>query len=214
MTCAMHNRIKELREAKGLTQSQLAEAVGVHWQTIQRLEGGKTKLDTEWMEKLAPPLDVDAIDLVTNRPKFRTVEVRGYVQAGQWEEAWELPEDDRYAIPVPDDPQYRHVRLFGVETRGPSMDRRYPEGTVVVVADLYEHGEEPRPGRRYVVERERADGMREATVKTLWRDDDGKLWLLPESTDPRFQQPIAAEGDTGDLVRIIGRVVYAVLREP
>lgn len=147
-------------------------------------------------------------------PNVRMVEVRGTVQAGHWEEAWEWGEDDRYTIPIPDDEGFRAFQLFGVETRGPSMDKRYPEGTVVVVTDVVERGEDIQPGRRYVVEREGADGLREATIKTLWRDDVGSLWLLPESSDPRFQVPIALNGDEGDTIRIVGRVVYAVTREP
>lgn len=210
----MDNRIKELRELRGLTQSALGELVDAHWQTIQRIESGKTKLDTEWMERLGAALGVDPLELIVKRSPARIVEVRGTVQAGHWEEAWEWEEDDRYQIPVPDDDAFRGFQLYGVETRGPSMDKRYPEGTVVVVTDMIERGEDIQPGRRYVVERERPDGMREATVKMLWQDETGHLWLLPESTDPRFQEPIALNGDEGDTVRIVGRVVYAVTREP
>jgi len=37
----MHNRIRELRTSKGLTQEQLAKAVGVRRETIVFLEQGK-----------------------------------------------------------------------------------------------------------------------------------------------------------------------------
>jgi DNA-binding XRE family transcriptional regulator len=208
----MKNRIKELREARGMTQTDLAELVGAHWQTIQRLEVGTTRLDTDWMERLAKPLKVHPADLISAR-RIRTVEVRGAVQAGAWAETWEWPEDDRYTVPIPDNEEYRRFSLYGAEIRGPSMDRRYPEGTVVIVTDQVERGEQLVVGRRYLLERERADGLHEATVKTLWRDDAGKLWLLPESTDPRFQEPIPIGGDEGDTLRIIGRVVFRVQKE-
>ena len=93
------------------------------------------------------------------------------------------------------------------------MNRRYPEGTVLIYTNLNDTNEDLIFGKRYIVERERADGLREATVKTLWRDENGKAWLLPESTDPRYQEPIPIEGGENDTVRIVGRVRYAVTRE-
>ena len=36
---------------------------------------------------------------------------------------------------------------------------------------------------------------------------------MPESTDPRHQQPIEIDGDNGDTVRMVGRVRYSVQRE-
>jgi putative transcriptional regulator len=37
----VHNRVEALRIARGLTRQQLAEAVGVHYQTIGYLERGE-----------------------------------------------------------------------------------------------------------------------------------------------------------------------------
>lgn len=143
----------------------------------------------------------------------RIVHVKGFVQAGHWAETWEWDEDDQYSVPVPFDESLSPYTLYGAETRGPSMDKRYPEGTVLIFTDAIETHEDVKIGSRYIVERERPDGMREATVKTLWRDEAGKLWLLPESNDPRFQEPIPVEGGTDDTIRIVGRVRYAVSRE-
>lgn len=149
------------------------------------------------------------------RAGVRTVRVAAHVQAGQWAETWEWPDDDQYEVAVPDEPQLAAFKLFAAETRGPSMNRRYPERTVVVFTDVDETHESPVPGKRYVVQRLRADGQREHTVKLLHRDEDGKLWLVPESTDPLFQSPISLEDGTndGDVVAIIGRVHFAVTRE-
>ncbi|PZR77896.1 MAG: phage repressor, partial [Stutzerimonas stutzeri] len=103
--------------------------------------------------------------------------------------------------------------LHGAESRGPSMNKRYPEKSAIIYTDIIETGESPKPGRRYIVEIERADGLRESTVKLLWRDDSGQLWLLPESNDPRYQSPIALNGNEGDTIRIVGRVTHSVQRE-
>ena len=58
------NRIAEERLARGMTQQQLADAVGAHWITISKLERGRIKLTTDWLEKLAKPLGVRAGDLL------------------------------------------------------------------------------------------------------------------------------------------------------
>jgi transcriptional regulator with XRE-family HTH domain len=62
---APKNRIAEERKAKGMTQQQLADAVGAHWITISKLERGRIKLTTDWLEKLAEPLGVRGIDLLS-----------------------------------------------------------------------------------------------------------------------------------------------------
>jgi DNA-binding XRE family transcriptional regulator len=58
------NRIAELRQARGMTQQELADAVGAHWITISKLERGRMGLTTEWMDALAAPLGVHARDLL------------------------------------------------------------------------------------------------------------------------------------------------------
>jgi DNA-binding XRE family transcriptional regulator len=62
------NRIAEHRKARGMTQQGLADAVGAHWITISKLERGRIKLTTDWLEKLAPPLGVHAHDLLPGAP--------------------------------------------------------------------------------------------------------------------------------------------------
>lgn len=209
----MKNRIKELREAAGLTQSELGDRVGAHWQTIQRLESGSTRLDTDWMERLGGALQVSPLAIVTDLGQFRMVPVIGNVQAGAWAESYEWEESDRYELSIPIlDPELREVRLFAAVTRGPSMNRRYPEGTIVVFTDDRFADTVPTPGKRYIVERIRRDGMREATIKQLWQDADGTQWLLPDSDDPRFQEPIPLTGKEGEQIHIIGTVVYAIVR--
>jgi transcriptional regulator with XRE-family HTH domain len=58
------NRVAEARKAKGMTQQQLADAVGSHWITISKLERGRIKLTIDWLEKLARPLGVHPFDLL------------------------------------------------------------------------------------------------------------------------------------------------------
>lgn len=208
----MRNRIRELREAKGLSQEALGEIIGAHWQTVHRAESGKTALSEPKLAKYAEALEVGIDDLMAPS-SGRMVVVKGYVEAGAWAETWEWDEDNQYQVPVPDEPLFRGFTLHAAETRGPSMNKRYPEGTVIVFTDIIETQADIIVGKRYIVERERADGMREATVKQLWQDETGKYWLLPESTDPLFQEPIPINGNEDDTIRIVGRVRFAVSRE-
>lgn len=171
----------------------------------RRIKGDELLEITRFLKVLPPDQDKG----------LRTVRVAAHVQAGHFSENWEWPEDDMYDVAVPTDPLLARFTLYAAETKGRSMDRRYPEGTVVVFTNIEETQESPEPGRRYIVERKRADGEKEHTVKLLHRDENGRFWLLPESTDPTFQTPIAIDDGIvdGDEVRIIGRVRFAVSRE-
>lgn len=223
------DRIESRLQALDLTASAASTRAGLSKDAIRNIQravelGKEGGASTQTLTKLAPVLQTTASWLLEgdaandNQPVesgLRKVIVAAYVQAGVWTETWEWGDDDQYAVFVPDDPAYRKFKLFGAEARGPSMNRRYPEGTVLVFADVQETGEQPIAGKRYVVERRRPGGEAEHTVKLLHIDDDGKYWLLPESDDPRYQAPIAIEDGTGDddTVIIIGRVCYAVSKE-
>jgi len=208
--------LTRLRSKAGLSQSALAKLSGVSQQLISQIERGEN-VSTRHLPKLANALGVGIGEIdpsyVGPAPNVRMVKVVGFVQAGHYDEAWELPEEDIYEVPIPADPRLHNYSLLAVETRGTSMNRRYPEGTILVFSSAIQTHEDLKPGRRYIIERERADGTREATVKLLWLDKGGKPWLLPESDDPLFQAPIALDGDEGDTIRVLGQVRFSVARE-
>lgn len=62
------NSLKELREAKGLTQEKLGECIGVEAGTIYRLESGKNFIKSETLAKLCDALDVHPSLFFTARP--------------------------------------------------------------------------------------------------------------------------------------------------
>lgn len=217
----MPMNLKHLRKRAGLTQADLAALLGIDTTNYNRLERGKTELTYSRMQHLARILNCDPVDIIsdsasaaagTGKP-VRRVTVKGHVQAGHWVETTEWLPDDFYEVAVPIDEEYQNLTLHAAETRGPSMNRKYAEGTVLVFLDNIEAEEQPQFGKRYIIERTGPDGLREATVKMLWRDDEGKNWLLPDSDDPRHQAPIEINGGEGDTIRIVGRVVYSVSRE-
>lgn len=62
-------RVRELREALGLTQAELAERAGVRRATVNRIENARvTAIDLEVLEKLATALRVEPGFIVVRAP--------------------------------------------------------------------------------------------------------------------------------------------------
>jgi transcriptional regulator with XRE-family HTH domain len=205
-------KLIEIRRVTGWNQMQLAEKFEVSQSTVNRWLSGS---EPEGHRRDAINDLYDSITSSQRSIGVREITVAAHVQAGEWAESWEWEEQDRYQVYIPDDPEYKNVRLYAAVARGPSMNKRYPEGTILVFANIEETGEQLIPGKRYIVERRRAGGDAEHTVKTLHIDAEGKHWLVPESDDPRYQAPISIEDGMGeeDVVSIVGRVCFAVSRE-
>lgn len=62
-------RLRELREKRGLTQQDLAEAVGAHWMQISRYERGVQLPTADRVVALAKVLRVTADGLLLGKPK-------------------------------------------------------------------------------------------------------------------------------------------------
>lgn len=75
------NRIRELREARGLSQKALAELANVTPSALNKLEMGTRGLDQDWMRRLAPLLAVPPAELlpVEDNPDILTPEEREMV---------------------------------------------------------------------------------------------------------------------------------------
>jgi len=61
------NKLKEIREQKGLSQKKLAELSGVKLATVQKLDGGinnVNKAQADTLYKLAKVLEVSIEDLI------------------------------------------------------------------------------------------------------------------------------------------------------
>lgn len=58
------NRIRQWRNARGLTSAALAKAANTSKQTIWKLEHGQRRLTQDWLERLAPPLGLRPADLL------------------------------------------------------------------------------------------------------------------------------------------------------
>lgn len=58
------NRIRELREARGLAQNQLAEIINVTPSALNKLERGTRGLNQEWMRRIAKALGCAPVDIL------------------------------------------------------------------------------------------------------------------------------------------------------
>ncbi|MCL1496233.1 hypothetical protein CO583_01745 [Parasaccharibacter sp. TMW2.1882] len=144
--------------------------------------------NVEWKGPLPKGASVKRIPGV----KIRLIPVIGAVQAGVFSEALEVPDDERYSVSYPTDDGYpASLNRYALEVKGQSMNRVFPEGSVVCVIDYSELGRPPETGDFAVVRRRDPYGPGvEATIKALQILDDGSACLWPQSTDPNFQQPI------------------------
>ncbi len=72
-----------------------------------------------------------------------------------------------------------------------------------------------KSGKRVIVQRERADGTFEVTVKEYLRDDLGRQWLMPRSNHPEFQTPFRIDQPEPGIVetRVLAVVVASVRPE-
>ena len=62
------NRIEELRSAKGLSRQQLADAVGVHYQTVGYLERGEYNPSLSLALKIANTLKTEVDEIFSLIP--------------------------------------------------------------------------------------------------------------------------------------------------
>lgn len=81
-------RLKSLREKKGLTQVQLSELTGITTRQIQKYEGGQSRPRLDAADKLAKALNVSTDELLGNSDMFvaqaaETYGTRGAKQAKQ-----------------------------------------------------------------------------------------------------------------------------------
>jgi transcriptional regulator with XRE-family HTH domain len=205
--------IATIRKRLGLTQGQLAERLKVEQPTVQRWETGTREPNMSKLAEIASALGVDPGELFGAgfTPLGPRLFVKGEVAAGVWKEAYEWPEDEWQAFTGRPDVTAATEHRFGLRVIGPSMNRIYPEGTIVECVSVFGHAE-IEIGKRVVILRTRADGRVEATVKELQQGGDGKLWAVPQSYDPTFTAFSLNDGEDGITETRIIAVVVASYR--
>lgn len=192
------NNLRQARKAKGLTQSEVAHAIGLTQNGYSYWENGKAKIDKDQLLKLAELFEVSTDYLLgntsTSYSKGVRIPVLGEVAAGIPIEAMEdivdYEEIDAALAATGD--------FFGLRIKGSSMEPRIREGDVVIVRKQ----DDADTGDTAVV---MVNGD-SATVKRIKKEPDGSLVLIPNNPayDAQHFSPAEIEDKP---VRIIGKVV-------
>ncbi len=206
----IRQRIKKALGVTGWSPSRLAKEAGLAASTLSRFlyqpvkytislktmakvdTAVKKYLDSlpfgsEVMEKQLRYFKTAPDSLTVGSPDIINIYVHGIVQAGHWAPANEEPFEDwkQISLPRPD----THEGHFGLKVKGPSMNKVYPEGTILVCVPIHLFNHDLTQGEHVIVQRFDGDYV-EATVKELQYDDNGQIWLWPRSDHPEYQTPI------------------------
>ncbi len=197
--------IKKRRIEIGLSQAKLGEKVGYTQQAIQLIENGKRKLDEDNIINFSKALGISPADILSEFSKpspVKTIYKVGFVQAGKFNEACQLPESEWEEIPYPINENYKKAHIFALGVRGDSMNLVFPpEKTTLICCPLSDWLEtNPKAdmeGKYIIVYRRSPDGLCEATVKKYTKIDDSTIILVAESTNPEIK-PIVLHPDNNE----------------
>ncbi|MCO5085118.1 MAG: helix-turn-helix domain-containing protein [Mesorhizobium sp.] len=179
------NYIRQWRKHRGLTQEQLAEAVGVATATISQIETGKQGFTDTSLYAIAEALHVTAGDLlsgppaVSGAPAGTEVPLMGYLGAGAEVEPdfEQVPPEglDQVSLPFDLDDD-----LIAFKVRGDSMLPFYRDGATIVV-----FREQKRPLTTFYGEEaavRTSNGRR--FIKTIMRGDGDSVTLTSWNAAP------------------------------
>lgn len=207
-------RLQKARKAAGLNQAELGLIVGLRQSVISDWEKGKLGSWRDYMAVLTRHLKLDASDpdltgaLIPDSHPAQSIVVVGEVQGGAFRRSVEYPPEERFTVPVAHTlPGYEDLEKWALKVVGPSVDLLYPPGSYIIVVSA---NDVPVHDGDKVVVYERQGELREATVKQLQVEDDGRIALWPRSSHPDFQQPIYL--DPGDeLNQDVPEIAYVVI---
>lgn len=207
------NRINELAKERGMTHDDMAAHLGVNRVTVSDRARGAVPLRQDWGQRFADMFGVPLADIFAKplTSGMRAVPISLELQAGNWSD--QSFEPDKFGnIVIPDDPAYRSMSLYAGRIIGESMNKIYPNGSIVILSRKQDRPGEIVTGKRYHIRRTRGGQLIEQTIKTLVKDAKGQYWMQPESDSPEFAA-VPLESGPEETIEIIGRVRYAVRRE-
>lgn len=187
--------LRRLREDAGMTQEDVANALGITGAAVALWESGKNRPRLDKLNQLARLLGVDASDLVDMREGVRGTSAMVPLVATAHMGEEELPEELEGEAEVPAGVAERHPRAYAVHGFESCMNRRYPEDALLLI----DPDREPRTGDAVLVD---VDGMR---LVRAWYRGSSVLLLSPDSTE---QWEDVVVGPSDEPVRILGTVVW------
>lgn len=197
------NRLAQVRDHAGMTQQQVAAAIGVTTTGYQNWEYGNTPIKATALRELAKLFGcttdylLNISDIKVAVPSAtRMLPVFGSISAGTPREA--LTQSD-VMHETPERLYLEHERAFWLTVSGNSMNRLFPDGSLVLI----DPDEEVRNGDIAVVFVNGDD----ATLKRVYFEGNA-IRLHPESYDPEYRDRVIDPSDPdAPEVRIIGKAV-------
>lgn len=199
------NRVKELREAMGVSQEKLAKDVGCSKNSIQNYENRIREIPGALLVKLVEYFGVSSDYILMQEDDaepdgYCRVPIYGEIAAGKPIDMTEI--DDTFPIPCSLRDKHPNCGLLRVE--GDSFNRSIPNGCYALV-DFDQR--EPNERDAFAV---CVNGYA-ATIKRVKKLANG-YELVPHSYDPTYRSIVYDynENDTEEIT-IIGKVVWATM---
>lgn len=145
------------------------------------------------------------------------------VAAGRWLEVNTDVDAPLYeGVLVPPDPNYDFEDQFAVEVAGTSINRLAKSGSILVCVDVEKARIETRHNDLVIVEQRRFGGLEVMRTAKVYRREEDRIELWPDSDDPKWQEPIIIETEDepeeGVSIAVIGLVTWiqrpTSLRDP
>lgn len=201
----IRENIVKLRNQNGLTQEELARIAGVSRGAVSQWEGGFSEPRMGAIERMAQHFGIPKSALIEDNglaspDGYTSVPLLGSIAAGEPIDM----ESAEGSFPVPSKIHARYPDAFLLRVEGDSMNRRVPDGCLVLVDP-----DDRRPDGRgaFAV---CVNGYA-ATIKRVRRLANG-YELVPDSYDPTQRSLVFDYGVDGtEEVTIIGRVVWATM---
>lgn len=231
----MGNQLRNLRNAKGLTQDEAADAMSVSRGQYIKLERGERRLTEDYIVRAAKAFGVSPNQIIadgdhdddgdigildTAAPGF--LPYAGVTQAGVFVDIELHSNHEPQVVAIAPDPRYRRARQMVFQVLGDSMNKAgIHDGMFAVGVEYMDFVEHYRPiesGDIVVVERLRFDGQeRERTIKRYWEEPNG-VALLPESTNEHHKAIFIPRNSMieGEEIRILAYVTgaYSLFGKP
>lgn len=189
------SQMKKVLANLKIDQYYAADKLGISQPRLNQWLNGRREPDAENIQNFCKifgttPNDLfeeDQSTVLTVKQIFRI----GFVEAGAWTEAVQLPRDEWLPVNYPINDNLRKRNVFALGVRGNSMNKIFPpERTMLICLDIRDYCDMVKEGIQngdfVVAQRVSNDGKYEATVKRYTRIDEGTVVLEAMSNDPRY----------------------------
>ncbi len=221
------DRLAAAREKAGFDSPTAAARVNrtINVNTIISNENGNRPISKKMAQVYAEAFEVSAGWLLygdggetsgkPNTPRRPALKISGEVAAGHWLESnlFETERTEKSNV-AGGDARYQPGMQYLLRVNGESLNQVARDGDLILCLDYAEAGIELKSGDLVVVERSRDGGLTlERTAKRIIRHN-GEIELRPESSDPRFQEPVIYDEHSEEAteVRVIAKILK-VIRE-